>query len=128
MSCDQCSNIWKQTSNWGLCFLRILNNDAMSTRSISTFWQKLQANLKNLNDSRLKGWYNVIMMHIEIDDDKFHLNHKMDADNSRRVCRIRDNKFGIFCHILAFTSTYILVSFEFETQNNTTTIPALRLM
>ena len=65
------------------------------------------------------------MMHVEIDDYKCHLNHKNATENARRVRHVRDNRFGIVCHALAFISA---VAFEFETQNYTTTTSVLRLI
>ena len=46
-------------------------------------------------------------------------------DNARCVLHIRDNRFGIFCHDLALIREAILVAFEFETKNDTTTTAAL---
>ena len=39
---------------------------------------------------------------------------------------IRDDRAGITCHTLAFTSTSVLVAFEFETKNDTTSSAVIR--
>ena len=52
------------------------------------------------------------MMHIEVDDDNVHLNHKIATDNERRMRRLRDNRVGIACHNLSFASTSVLVAWK----------------
>ena len=67
-------------------------------------------------------------MNVEIDDDKVHLNHRIATDNARRVRHVRDNRVGIVCHTLACTCTSVLVAFEYEIENDTTTKALMRLI
>ena len=100
-----------------------------NTLGVNPFWKRLQKNMNVLlNDSCTKGWDETIMVHIEVDDDKVHLNHKIATDNVRRVRHAIDNRVGIVCHALAFTSTEVLVAFEFETQNGTKSSAVIRLI
>ena len=96
---------------------------------MNPFWQRLQSNKNEyFNDLHIKAWNTSVMTNLECDDDKVHMHHMIATDNARRVRHVRDNRAGIVCHTLAFSSTAILVGFEYETQNDTKTKATLRLM
>ena len=86
LSYEEHADIWKQISKEGLLFPRMPNNIIIDTPCINPFWKRLEKNINVfLNNLCTKGWDTTIMMDIEVDDDKVHLNHKIAIDNARRV-------------------------------------------
>ena len=79
-----------------LSFPRIPINVIINAPGMNIFWQRFQINLNSfLNDIHVKGWDTVLIMHIEVDDDKVHLNQKIATDDFRRARNARKNRVNL---------------------------------
>ena len=91
-----------EISKSGLKHARMPNYEIIASPGMIPCWETIQGAANSYyHNLCVKDWDTNDTMSIVIDDDKYHLNHKVSTDNLRLTRHVRDRRFRMVNHDVA---------------------------